>query len=100
MARAWGIETSKYRTLFFPVFRDTTKPEIGSPGYGYGFGIEENGRVVGHGGGFPGISAQLDIFVEEDYTVAVLSNYGMGAPPVVEKARALILAGRAPTASQ
>ena len=78
----------------------TPKPELSSPGYGYGFGIEENGRIVGHGGGFPGISAQLDIFVGEDYTLAVLSNYSMGAQPVVEKARALILAGRTPTASR
>jgi CubicO group peptidase (beta-lactamase class C family) len=78
----------------------TPKPEISSPRYGFGFGIEENGRIVGHGGGFPGINSQLDIFVEEDYTLAVMSNYSMGAQPVVEKARALILAGRAPTASQ
>ncbi len=78
----------------------TPKPELSSPRYGYGFGIEENGRIVGHGGGFPGINSQLDIFVEEDYTLAVMSNYSMGAQPVVEKGRALILAGRAPTASR
>jgi CubicO group peptidase (beta-lactamase class C family) len=78
----------------------TPKPEISSPRYGFGFGIEENGRIVGHGGGFPGINSQLDIFVEEDYTLAVMSNYSMGAQPVVEKGRALILAGRAPTASR
>ncbi len=78
----------------------TPKAELSSPRYGYGFGIEENGRIVGHGGGFPGINSQLDIFVEEDYTLAVMSNYSMGAQPVVEKGRALILAGRAPTASR
>jgi CubicO group peptidase (beta-lactamase class C family) len=78
----------------------TPKPEISSPRYGFGFGIEENGRIVGHGGGFPGINSQLDIFVEEDYTLAVMSNYSMGAQPVVDKGRALILAGRAPTASR
>ena len=78
----------------------TPKPELSSPRYGYGFGIEENGRIVGHGGGFPGISSQLDIFVEDDYTLAVMSNYSRGAHPVVEKARGLILAGRAPTASR
>jgi CubicO group peptidase (beta-lactamase class C family) len=78
----------------------TPKPELSSPRYGYGFGIEENGRIVGHGGGFPGINSQLDIFVEEDYTLAVMSNYSMGAQPVVDKGRALILAGRAPTASR
>src|SRR3712207_8912786 len=29
----------------------TPKPELSSPEYGFGFGIEEGGRVVGHSGG-------------------------------------------------
>jgi CubicO group peptidase (beta-lactamase class C family) len=78
----------------------TPKPELGSPEYGFGFGVEEGGRVVGHSGGFPGISSQLDIYVGEDYTLAVMSNYGGGAQPIVEKARSLILAGQGPTASR
>jgi CubicO group peptidase (beta-lactamase class C family) len=72
----------------------TPKPELNSPNYGFGFGVDEDGRVVGHGGGFPGINSQLDIYVGEDYTFAVMSNYGGGAQPIVEKARSLILAGR------
>ena len=74
------------------------KAELSSPEYGYGFGIEEGGRIVGHGGGFLGISAQLDIYTEGGYTLAVLSNYGGGAMPIVEKARALIAAGSPRTA--
>jgi hypothetical protein len=54
---------------------------------------------VGHGGGFLGINSQLDIYVGEDYTLAVMSNYGGGAQPIVEKARTLLLAGRGGTAS-
>ena len=72
----------------------TPKPELSSPDYGYGFGIDMGGRIVGHSGGFPGINSQLDIYVGEDYTLAVMSNYGRGAQPIVEKARTLILAGR------
>jgi CubicO group peptidase (beta-lactamase class C family) len=78
----------------------TPKPELNSPRYGFGFGIDEGGRVVGHGGGFPGINSQLDIYIGEDYTLAVMSNYGRGAQPIVEKARSLILAGRPTTASR
>ena len=32
-------------------------------------------RVVGHGGGFPGINSQLDIYSGLGYDVAVMSNY-------------------------
>jgi CubicO group peptidase (beta-lactamase class C family) len=77
----------------------TPKPEIASPNYGFGFGVQMGGRIVGHSGGFPGINSQLDIYVGEDYTVAVMSNYGGGAQPIIEKARTLLLAGRGGTAS-
>lgn len=45
--------------------------------YAYGFGDERHHgtRVVGHGGGFPGINSKLDIYLELGYTVAVMSNY-------------------------
>ena len=78
----------------------TPKPELGSPDYGYGFGIDAGGRIVGHSGGFPGISAQLDIYLGDDYTMAVLANYGGAAQPVIEKARTLVLAGRRETAAR
>jgi CubicO group peptidase (beta-lactamase class C family) len=78
----------------------TPKPELGSPDYGYGFGIDAGGRIVGHSGGFPGISAQLDIYLGDGYTVAVLANYGGAAQPVIEKARTLLLAGRRETAAR
>ncbi len=56
-----------------------------SPGtYAYGFVDERvgNGRVVGHGGGFPGISTQLDLHLDRGYSVAVLSNYD---PPAAQR---------------
>ena len=78
----------------------TPKPELISPEYGFGFGISENGRIVGHSGGFPGINSQLDIYLVDGYTVAVMANYGGGAQPVIEKTRSLLLAGRRETATR
>ncbi len=61
-------------------------------GYGYGFGIREGpaGKIVGHSGGFPGINANLDIFLDREYVVAVMSNYGGGASPVASRIQQLI----------
>jgi CubicO group peptidase (beta-lactamase class C family) len=61
-------------------------------GYGYGFGIQEgpNGKVVGHGGGFPGINSNLDIMLDRGYIVAVMSNYGRSAGPVANQIAELI----------
>jgi CubicO group peptidase (beta-lactamase class C family) len=68
------------------------KPELNSPSYGFGFGIDgtPDDRIVGHGGGFPGINAQLDIYLDSGYTVAVLSNYDNAANTVASKIGELI----------
>jgi CubicO group peptidase (beta-lactamase class C family) len=60
--------------------------------YGYGFSIETGpaGIVTGHGGGFPGLNGNLDIFVDRGYIVAVLANYGGAASPVAEKIKQLV----------
>jgi len=60
--------------------------------YGYGFieRVENGKRVVGHGGGFPGISAQLDIYRDQGYVLAVLSNYDGGSTPVAAKVAELL----------
>jgi CubicO group peptidase (beta-lactamase class C family) len=72
------------------------RPEISSPTYGLGFAIDETraGRRVGHSGGFTGISAGLDIYLDEGWNVAVLSNFGGVAPIVTTKAAELIFQGR------
>jgi len=52
-------------------------------GYGYGFSLREGpaGKVVGHGGGFTGINANLDIFLDSGYISIVMTNYdGAGSP--------------------
>lgn len=55
--------------------------------YGYGFKIKETkgGKVVGHGGGFPGLNSNLDIFLDSGYIVVVMSNYDCGAIEVSQK---------------
>jgi CubicO group peptidase (beta-lactamase class C family) len=66
----------------------------GDSHYGYGFFVRDHKgtRIVGHGGGFPGINSDLSIYPDRGYTVVVMSNYD---PPVAqriaEKARQLIL---------
>lgn len=48
--------------------------------YAYGFRdrVENGHHIVGHTGGFPGISGYLGIFTDLGYTVAVLSNVDNG----------------------
>lgn len=64
----------------------------GTPGYGFGFGIggAPNDRIVGHNGGFPGISSNLDIYLDSEYVAVVLSNYSEGSRPIERKIRELI----------
>ena len=66
------------------------KPELQSPGYGYGFGLLERGRMVGHTGGFPGISSVLRMRLDDDVTVVVLSNVSGGSQRVMAKVTELL----------
>ncbi len=72
------------------------RPEINSPTYGYGFQTVATpaGRRVGHAGGFTGINSYLGMYLDEGYTVAVMSNESDGATPVYERACQLIEQGR------
>jgi CubicO group peptidase (beta-lactamase class C family) len=67
-------------------------PKPASPQYGYGFGLEgaPGARIVGHSGGFPGISAKLNMYLDSGYTLAVLSNYDQGAMVVEQKVGELL----------
>lgn len=61
--------------------------------YGYGFSVQDDPvKVVGHSGGFPGISANLDVFLESGHVVAVLSNYGMAAAELSQRIRERVVA--------
>jgi CubicO group peptidase (beta-lactamase class C family) len=47
-------------------------------------------RVVGHGGGAPGINANLDMYLDSGYTVAVMANYDGAASKVAGKIEELL----------
>jgi CubicO group peptidase (beta-lactamase class C family) len=72
----------------------SAKPELNSPEYGYGFSVDTKKRIVGHSGGFSGISSNLDMFLDSGYTAIVMSNYGGGSGLVGSKMAELILAGQ------
>ncbi len=59
-------------------------PNSSGLAYAYGFGERQiNGkRLVGHNGGFPGISAYFEFSPESGDTVVVLSNYD---PPIADQ---------------
>jgi CubicO group peptidase (beta-lactamase class C family) len=71
-------------------------PELSSENYGLGFFIESSptGKIVGHTGGFTGISAVLSMHLDDGYTTAILSNDGAAAQTVENKARELMAMGR------
>jgi hypothetical protein len=70
----------------------SSKPELTSPEYGFGFIVDQRRKIAGHSGGFPGVSSTLLIFLDTEHTAVVLSNYSGGAQPVSEKIRELVLA--------
>ncbi len=49
--------------------------------YAYGFeeALEDGKRVVGQGGGAPGMNCMLRMFWDSGYTVIVMSNF---SPPI------------------
>ena len=67
------------------------------PGYGYAMGIEDiyGEIVVGHDGGFPGVSTNLRMVLGSPYTVVVLSNFDPPAESVVGLPVVALVAERA-----
>jgi len=70
----------------------SAKPGLSSMNYGYGFWIENSrfGRVVGHGGVAPGVSANFRMFLDRGYTLITLSNFSEAMLPVARKIRSLL----------
>jgi CubicO group peptidase (beta-lactamase class C family) len=68
------------------------KPEMKSPDYGFGFGSQGGpaNRIVGHSGGFSGISSNLDMYLDSGYTAVVMSNYDGGAHAISSKIQELL----------
>ncbi len=79
------------------IFESLIKPNSHSPeGYRYGdaFEIEDiyGRRVVGHGGGYEGVSTHLYVFLDAPYTVVVLANMDPPADSYVGAAVAALVA--------
>ena len=77
-------------------FEKMAQPHDKTPmgGYGYAMSVADiYGRtVVGHGGGFPGVSAQLYIVLDSPYSAVVLSNQDPPAAEMIgERLRAFLV---------
>jgi CubicO group peptidase (beta-lactamase class C family) len=61
--------------------------------YAYGFfdRLLKHKRVVGHGGGFPGICSSMGLHLDTGYTLIVLSNSDGDCAPVLEFAQERLL---------
>lgn len=67
-------------------------PRSPARGYacGWGTGKMYGKKLVGHGGGAPGISARFYRYTDDRVTVIVLSNYHRAAGPVFEALEAIV----------
>jgi CubicO group peptidase (beta-lactamase class C family) len=65
--------------------------------YGYGFYVRRYAgvRLVGHSGGWTGVTTQLDIYPDLGYTVAILSNRDDSPRVIATKIREWLAQGRA-----
>lgn len=85
-----ALNTNKLVGAEYVKIMTTAKPDLNSPNYGYGFQISAGGKGFGHGGGFPGINSNLDMFPESGWSLIVMSNYSRGGQPVMQKMRSLM----------
>ncbi|MCI0494318.1 serine hydrolase [candidate division KSB1 bacterium] len=97
-----GIETTVENMLKFDqalygekLLADEYKKQMFTPfkeNYGYCWRIsQENGRaMIGHSGGAPGVSADFRRYIDDKYTIIVLSNYGGAAGAVSRTIEAII----------
>jgi CubicO group peptidase (beta-lactamase class C family) len=78
--------------LVSPRTRDMMWTDYKGANYGYGFTVVQSpgGKAVGHSGGFDGINAQLDIYVDSGYIVAAMCNYDSGASPLANRIGAIL----------
>jgi CubicO group peptidase (beta-lactamase class C family) len=67
----------------------SAKPEAGNWGYGFDI-LNEDRRLVGHGGSWVGQSNSLDMFLRIGYTVVILSNYTDARSPLRELIAAVL----------
>jgi CubicO group peptidase (beta-lactamase class C family) len=97
-----GIETTvldllKYDQVLYGelLLKEESKKIMFTPyknDYAFCWGIEQlfNNTIISHSGGAPGVSAVFRRYINDRYTLIVLSNYSGGAPPVANAIEAII----------
>jgi CubicO group peptidase (beta-lactamase class C family) len=75
-----------------------TIPEHGEYGLGFAVRVWDGHRIVGHGGGAPGVSSIFERWPDESLCVVVLSNVGGVLPQMVADGLAAVALGREPPA--
>jgi len=97
-----GIETTVFDLLKYDqalyenkILNRESKKKMFTPyknDYAFCWGVENlhNNTVIGHGGGAPGVSAVFRRYIDDQYTLIILSNYSGGAPPVANTIEAII----------
>lgn len=72
--------------------RTMVAPKPESPRYGFGFEVQKSraGLVVGHSGGFPGIEANLSIFLDQGVTLVILCNAEDSMGLVLDDIRSIV----------
>ena len=80
---AFATALTSGKLLSKNMLAQATRPQDNSKGYGYGFFVAGEGALIefGHGGGAPGMNADLRIYPRLGYVVIGLSNLD---PPAAE----------------
>jgi tetratricopeptide (TPR) repeat protein len=65
-------------------------PNLSNYGYCWRITQEFGNTVISHGGGAPGVSAQFKRYIDDGYTLIILSNYDRGAITVTRTIEAIL----------
>lgn len=96
-AQALRDGTLMSRGTFVRMWQNHAPNPLGSDGYGYAMMSRDvyGSPMVGHGGGFPGVSTELDLQPDGPYTLVVLSNQDPNAAYILATALVALVVEKA-----